>query len=285
MIKDHQSYLYGLDACSEKVWSQYGVLLHHATESDGAGGWWIPGYVEPSGVERVGAGFTDDSLVRLGPRGEILWQKSLTQILLDHGMEHALFTAGDYQDDPIHLNDIEPVLEDGPYWKKGDLFLWLRHLSLVVLYRPSEGRLVWSRQGPWMAQHDVDVLDDHRIAVFSNNAYNAGYGDYVRGSNEVLVYDFATGEVTSPWRDALLALGVKTRSEGLAEVTPAGNLVIEDENNGRLLILGPDGQLLASYLNRAGDGSIFTMGWSRIVAPALAESALAAVSARGGCGG
>lgn len=57
------------------------------------------------------------------PSGEILWQTSLTQILLDHGMEYAVFTAGDYRPDPIHLNDIEPVLTDGPYWKKGDLFL------------------------------------------------------------------------------------------------------------------------------------------------------------------
>lgn len=285
VIKDHGTPLARIDACGALVWRQAEDMFKHSTNMDAEGKLWVPIVIEPHDPA-YGPQFAEDALARVEPAdGRVLERVSTVPLLEAAGYYPQMFGAGAARNDPVHMNDIQPVREDGPYWKKGDLFLSMRNLSLVALYRPSEGRLVWSRQGPWMAQHDVDVLDDHRIAVFSNNAYNAGYGDYVRGSNEVLVYDFATGEVTSPWRDALRALGVKTRSEGLAEVTPAGNLVIEDENNGRLLILGPDGQLLASYLNRAGDGSIFTMGWSRIVAPALAESALAAVSARGGCGG
>lgn len=279
VIKDHQSYLYGLDACSEKVWSQYGVLLHHATESDGAGGWWIPGYVEPSGVERVGAGFTDDSLVHLGPRGEILWQKSLTQILLDHGMEHALFTAGDYQDDPIHLNDIEPVLEDGPYWKKGDLFLSLRHMSMIMLYRPSTDEIVWSKEGPWLAQHDVDILDSSRIGVFNNNAYDRGTDARVHGTNEIVVYDFATGEVSRPWDAAMKAADVKTLFEGLFQVLPDGSAMVEEENSGRLVFVGQDGSVRAEFINKAADGLAYRLGWSRHLTQEQGEAALARLSA------
>ena len=79
-----------------------------------------------------------------------------------------LFTKGMYNHDPIHLNDIEPVLADGPYWKKGDLFLSLRNVSAVMLYRPSTDEIVWIKRGPWIAQHDVDILDDHRIGIYDN---------------------------------------------------------------------------------------------------------------------
>lgn len=279
VIKDHQSYLYGLDACSEKVWSQYGVLLHHATESDGAGGWWIPGYVEPSAVERVGAGFTDDSLVHLGSKGEILWQKSLTQILLDHGMEYALFTAGDYQDDPIHLNDIEPVPEDGPYWKKGDLFLSLRHMSMVMLYRPSTDEIVWSKTGPWLAQHDVDILDATRIGVFNNNAYDRGTDARVHGTNEIVVYDFATGEVSRPWDAAMKAADVKTLFEGLFQVLPDGSAMVEEENSGRIVFVGQDGTVRAEFINKAADGLAYRLGWSRHLTQEQGDAALARLSA------
>ena len=36
-------------------------------------------------------------------------------------------------------------------------------MSLIALYRPSTGRILWTRAGPWSAQHDVSILDDHRI--------------------------------------------------------------------------------------------------------------------------
>lgn len=285
VIKDHGTPLVRIDACGAPVWRQAQDMFKHSANMDAEGRLWVPSVIEPPDPA-YGPKFAEDALTMVDPAdGRVLEQVSTVPLLDAAGYYPQMFGAGAARDDPVHMNDIEPVQKDGPFWRKGDLFLSMRNLSLVALYRPSEHRLVWSQQGPWMAQHDVDVLDDHRISVFSNNAYNAGYGDYVRGANEVLVYDFATGEVSSPFRDALAALGVKTRSEGLAEFTPAGNLVVEDENNGRILILGPDGRLLASYLNRAGDGSIFTMGWSRVVAGTLAESAMAAIAARAGCEG
>jgi hypothetical protein len=283
VIKDHGTPLARIDACGALVWRQAEDMFKHSTNMDAEGRLWVPSVIEPHDPA-YGPKFSEDALAVVDPAdGRIIEQVSTVPLLDAAGYYPQMFGAGAARNDPIHMNDIEPVLQDGPYWRKGDLFMSMRNLSLIALYRPSEGRIVWSQEGPWMAQHDVDVLDDHRISVFSNNAYNAGHGDYVRGANEVLVYDFATGQVSSPWRDALAALQVLTRSEGLADSTSAGNLVVEDENNGRLLVLGPDGQLLATYLNRAGDGKIFTMGWSRVVDSNLARDALAAIAAGNGC--
>ena len=75
-----------------------------------------------------------------------------------------------YGDDPIHLNDIEPVNFDSNHWLKGDIFLSIRSLSLIILYRPSTNKVIWYKQGPWRFQHDIDIIDEGTIAIFDNNA-------------------------------------------------------------------------------------------------------------------
>ena len=224
IIKDHQSALFRITPCGDAVWTQDEHLYHHSTQPDGAGGVWVPSYVEPSPIKKTGKLFKDDALARIGPDGKLLYFKSLTQIMIDNGLFYAIFGPGTKLDDPLHLNDIEPVLADGPYWRKGDLFLSLRHLSAIILFRPSTGKIVWMKRGPWMGQHDVDIIDDHTIGVFNNNAYNAGTGPYVRGISEVLYYDFATDSVSSPFRAGLEKIHTLSFYEGLFDLMPSGYL-------------------------------------------------------------
>ena len=71
--------------------------------------------------------------------------------------------------DPLHLNDIEPLLSDGRHWKKGDLFISLRNRSTVLLYRPLTNKIMRTIQGSFYGQHDVDVISDSTISIFNNN--------------------------------------------------------------------------------------------------------------------
>lgn len=201
----------------------------------------------------------------------------------ENGLRAMLFTAGGYLRDGLHLNDIQPALTDSAYWKKGDLFLSLRHKSLIIQYRPSTGKIIWMKQGPWLAQHDVDILDDHRIAVFNNNAYERGKGWWIDGASEVTVYDFATDTATNPYHDTLLAENVTSLTEGLFDMTSSGHVVIEEENRGRILILDPAGKLVASYVNRAPDGQVYGLGWSRWITRAEGDAALTAIAAGTPC--
>ena len=57
-------------------------------------------------------------------------------------MIHRIFSQDSFKSDPTHLNDIQPVLKDGPYFKKGDLFLSLKFLSMVILYRPETNKII-----------------------------------------------------------------------------------------------------------------------------------------------
>ncbi|WP_181366385.1 arylsulfotransferase family protein [Albidovulum aquaemixtae] len=275
LIKDHYSVLLGLDACARRAWLQDAAYFHHSTEPDGQGGFWSPALMAPQTVDEVPADFFEDALAHVDGAGRLLSQRSLTKVFLDHGLEYLIFAHKKYMQDPLHLNDIQPVLADGPHWKKGDLFLSLRALSIVMLYRPATDEILWMKQGPWMSQHDVDILDDRRIAIFDNHAYDRGHGIRVRGSNQIAVYDFETGEVSYPWNAALTAADVKTPLEGLFTILPNGSLMVEEENFGRLLIFSPDGEVRAEFVNKGADGRAYRMGWSRHLSPDKGDAALA----------
>ena len=138
----------------------------------------------------------DDAIAKLSPNGDIMYQKLVSQIFIENDMEYLLFSVGDdvFTEDPIHLNDIQPVNFDGPFWQKGDIFLSLRHQFMIILYRPSSGKIIWKGTGPFFHQHDVDILNDHSIAIFNNNTKNFVDGERVVGNNEVVIYNFLTDQ-------------------------------------------------------------------------------------------
>ena len=123
--------------------------LHHSIETDIDGNIWVPSHIYPQSlpIEKVGRevkDFFDDAIVKLSPEGRVLYEKSVSQIFIDNSMEYLLFSVGynQFDVDPIHLNDIQPVNYDSQYWKKGDVFLSLRHQSMILLYRPSTNKII-----------------------------------------------------------------------------------------------------------------------------------------------
>ena len=279
LVKDHGFPMARINPCGERVWMYSAQATHHATERAPNGNFWTPVQVNPTAIPGVGPDFLDHGIMEFTPDGKVVQETSLTQMMLDNGMRPLVFAVGRYHDDKIHLNDIQPVPGDGPYWKTGDLFVSLRELSTVMLIRPSTGKVLWSKTGPWMYQHDVDVLDDHRIGVFNNNNNPMALGFEVQGNNEVLVYDFATDQVTSPWRDAFIKSDIRTIEGGSFTLTPTGAMMVDEDNYGRIVFLGPDGREQFSYVNRNPDGNIYRNGWSRYVTQADGDAARAVLAA------
>lgn len=120
--------------------------FHHSIETDAEGNIWVPSHMYPQSlpIEKVGRniieekGYYDDGIVKVSPEGEILFEKSVSQIFIDNRLEYLLFSSvGDWDSyfdiDPIHLNDIQPVDFDGKFWKQGDVFLSPRNQSMIIL--------------------------------------------------------------------------------------------------------------------------------------------------------
>lgn len=277
MVRNHNSPMVRLDRCQKVAWMQDDIDFHHSTNMDADGNFWVPSRIEPSKVA-YGEMFNDHSLAKISPAGEVLFNKSMAEILIENGQLALVFGAGVYDDDPLHMNDIEPVLKDGPHWKKGDLFVSMRHRSLVLQYRPSTNEVIWMQQGPWMAQHDVDIIDDHTISIFNNNVYDKGTGWFILGQSDVLFYDFETHEVTSPYATLTKSQDLKTLTEGLYDRAADGHAMIEEENSGRILITDPQGDLVAEFINRAENGDVYRLGWSRLMSQQDGDAALSAIT-------
>lgn len=268
------------DSCSALSLFQDGAIYHHSLERDHAGNFWVPKRIEPKTVAIGNNTFLDDGITLISPTGEVLFEKSVVQLLDDNGLGYLIYGKGEANNDPIHLNDIQPALTDGKFWKQGDIFLSLRHQSMIVLYRPSTNTVLWHKQGPWMHEHDVDILNDHQISIFNNNAITENKSDLVvRDSNNVLVYNFQTNQVTSPWQAGFEKLELRTKTEGRGEIV-GKEVFVEETNYGRLIQFLPDGTVSWQFINRATDGNVYIVSWSRLISRELGDQVRAAVSQR-----
>ena len=275
LVFQDSSPLRKIDECSNLIFQNTQDRFHHSIETDIDGNIWVPSYMYPQTlpIEKVGRdieeehGYIDDGIVKLSPNGEVLFEKSVSQIFIDNNLEYLLFAVGDFgfTKDPIHLNDIQPVDFDGNFWKKGDVFLSLRHQSMVLLYRPLTNKIIWKGTGPFFRQHDVNILNDHKISVFNNNNKEFVNIDVVDGHNEVIIYDFKLNKYSSYLTDSLIKNDVRTKTNGRSQILPNGDLFIEETKYGRTLYINSDGSLRWTHVNRANNGNVYSIGWSRIL--------------------
>ena len=277
------------DACSNFLWEATipeGILTNASLELDEHGNIWTAAAKKStqfSNSETADAGAApsrhiDNLVVHLSPSGEVIYSKSITDILIEHHLANFIFVFSEFTiPDPLHLVDIQPALTSGTHWQKGDLLISLKHLSMVLLYRPSTDSVLWHGVGHTSFQSDVNFVDGSSLVIFDNNtptylqpnAKDRKQKDLrfkqVEGHSKVLVYDFATDQYSHYLEDALRVHQVKTAVQGRNQVLPNGHLFVEETEFGRVLYFNADGNLRWSHVNRAEDGKVYAMGSSRIL--------------------
>lgn len=268
--------------CGKLLWEQDAAAFHHSIETDEQKNIWVPAHVEPKTLPIGGPGFLQDTVTKLSPDGKIVFSKAVVDILAENGLGYLVYGHGFAQDDPVHLNDIEPVRTDGAIWRKGDVFLSLRNRSLVLLYRPATGKILWSRAGDdaWIHQHDVAILDDHTITVFDNRSpLRQEQRLETDGVNRLVRVDVRTGAATPVYPEAFRKLDLRTGQQGRGLLLPDGKVVVEETDFGRVLQFDRNGDEDWSFVNRATNGRVYLLNWSRIVPRELGDAALTAIGA------
>ena len=276
-----------VDNCSRLVWQNTPAphdTYHHSIEVDIDGHIWSLGEHErlhPAVKDGLaGKPFTDNRIIKLNSDGEVLFTKSIADILRENDLEYLLWgiKQSTYSIDWVHSNDLQPAHSDTKYWKKGDVLISIHTASLVLLYRPSTNQLIWHSLGYTNAQHDTDFIDDSKISIFDNNTafkvqkprfpINDRVVDetvWSDGHSQVIVYDFATQKYSSYFDEALSVHEVRTPSQGRSEILPNGELFVEETDSGRTLYFNADGSLRWSHVNRAEDGNVYIVAWSRML--------------------
>ena len=126
------------------------------------------------------SGYWDDSIIKLNINGEIIFRKSVTEILIENKLVDDYFfqNTGLKAHDPIHLNDIELALNDTNIGKKAS-FLSARHLSQQYIIGQVQIKWLIILQVLFM-QHDVDIISNNEISIFNNNNFiiNNEYSSY-----------------------------------------------------------------------------------------------------------
>ena len=244
-----------IDVCSKLVW-QNDKIFHHSSEFDHLGYLWKPSEISPGAYSKYHEKYLDQHISKINiDNGQIVYNNSLTKILIENNLEH-LITSTYLGNNPVHLNDIQPVKKDTEFWKKGDLFLSLRSISTVILYRPSTNKIIWYSQGPWSKQHDVDIIDNTTIGVFNNNTALNNF-EFLDKNSEIIYYNFKNKNFSSPFKNFFDKYNIKTWSQGLFDLSKDG-LLIESTDFSEIFFFDINNKkLLWSYIN---DANIY---WSR----------------------
>ena len=241
--------------------------FHHSIEFARDGALVIP-IVNSSPLQSLPADYRDDGYAVVTLDGKIVERYSASKILMDNGYRSLLLGVGEFEYDRIHLNDAQPVYENVGTAQVGDVVLSLRNLSTVLLYRPRNNRIMWLKTGPWLNQHDVNMLEDGSWSIFGNDVCRLPRDELELANerSEVYVYDPQSDIVTTPYTDIFASAEMISRAEGRSKILPNGDIYVEETNFNRLLRVSPT-QVRWEYVNGNRPRVSGALHWCRYLSP------------------
>ncbi len=262
LVSDSSGPLFKIDLCSNLIWINDEEVFHHSKELNHENYIWSVGYLNPTSRLMKNILFKDvydDAIIKINADGKIIYKKSVNEILIENKKGDMVNRLG-LNNDPIHINDIEPALFNSKYWNKGDVFISSRFLSAIIHFRPSTNKVINFLTGPFSQQHDVDIISDKEISIFNNNNF-ISHEEY----SEIIIYNFETKEYRKMFNDQLLKENFKTYSEGLSHIFEDGSLIVEEQNHGRLILFNKDGNKEWEFVNKDINGDIGITHWIRVI--------------------
>ncbi|HCP41232.1 MAG TPA: hypothetical protein DIT65_05505 [Cryomorphaceae bacterium] len=276
-----------IDKNSERLWKQDSIAHHHAINIGADNTFWANTYGKDNG-EHIYYGarfnidgrefpFIDNTITQFDAEsGRILFHKSVTEILIENDLTHLLIKS-DSPGDPLHINDIQPVLQDGPKMKKGDVFISSRTSSWIMHFRPSTGKMIELIEGPFMSQHDVDIESDSTIIFFNNG------GQTLKGERPsqhrladnlievapqfsgIVRYHLGIGKFEHIYPELFAENEIFSFTESLVEELSGGGYFIEEQNSSVLWVL-KDGEVkYKNILNSQHEGHHHLANWGRVM--------------------
>jgi len=257
--------LFKINTCSNIEWGIKGSF-HHSIEQDPYGNFWVPSVIRSASYDKdVFVGYRDNAITNVSSDGKVLFKKSVSKILEENGYRGLLFGAGSYDQDAIHLNDIQPAHYSTEYWEKGDLLVSIRNRSAIFLYRPSTDKIIWLKTGPWINQHDPDYIGQSKISLFGNDMVR-GIGKLgqhlMDGHNNIYLLDLADGSVFTPYSEVLKEFDVRSLMGSRQERLENGDVFVEETKHGRLLRVSSK-QVIWEFTVKIDEDTVGLGNWSR----------------------
>lgn len=239
--------------CGEPLWTTRGAYRYAVTPDEaGRSLWTLRG---PDTVVQVA--LADGGVLREITMDEVIQANPQINVLeIRRRIDDALGAnprgePGRWLEDPIHLNDVDPLprawARQFPRFRGGELLLSARSLNLLLAIDPKSLQARWWRIGQTRGQHDPDWLPDGRIVVIDNRP--------ARHDTTVVAigpYSYERTVLFDGQHDNFYS-----RIRGRQEWHDNGLHTISSPQQGRALELGAANQVMFEVFNRKpGDPSI-----------------------------
>ena len=215
----------------------------------------------------------DDMVAILSPDGQELKRVNLLHAMARSPYARLLSTVPWYttrdNGDYLHTNTVNVL--DGtraaklPEAGPGRVLLSFREINAIAILDIDRDEIVWATRGPWLRQHDPDLLANGNILLFDNQGH-VGPG----GVTRLIEFDPATRQVV--WSYAGTAQErFESEVRSSQERLPNGNTLITESDGGRLFEITPAGETVWSYTNPVRGGSegelIPIVAWAQRIDP------------------
>ena len=241
-----------LDRCSSLLWYRPIRAHHDVTVAEDGTIWTLNFRIETDASRvppRMRVPMERNTVVQLSPQGEGVKEFDILDGLLRAGY-HGLVLDGPAGHprsnvvDPVHANDIE-IVDRGfaakhSFADPGDLLLSLRTIDSLVLFDPQAEQAKWVMTGPFLRQHDPDLLPDGSISVFDNRTAKAQHNEAVHltarqlfGFSRIIRIDPATQRIVWEYSGTEEA-PFYTSVQGDHQTLPNGNVLAVETEAGRL---------------------------------------------------
>lgn len=279
--------LYKLNHKNQVVWHNDQYYFHHAISRSADGNVWTCTSEPITEYNSKGELFNYDSpfLTKINSEsGEVMYHKAVAKILKENELDYLIHgvsnSVSSLHTDPIHLNDVMPVLKDGPYWNEGDLFISIRNRSMILHYRPSTNDLLNVIRGPFYNQHDVDVYNDSTISFFDNHISGLNTVSLTKEQpiphskttlnehSRVMLYHLGSNEFEPYENNLFKEHYIYTPTQGLHHFLNNGYLFVESTDQGIIFIVDEKGEaVFKKYLHKPKKGLVEPPHWVTVIEP------------------
>jgi len=241
-------FAFELDACGNLIWINNKERFHGNILKNNAGNYLFKNYKYPlsksAKIYNKNYSFHEDSISEIDKTGNIIKQFSIFEILLKNN----LLNINDINSTmPLDFIDLEIFENSNNIWQKNDLLISLSKISLILIYRPKNDKIIKIIKGPFSRQSDVDIIGN-KIIIFDNNTIYNEKGEINKFPN-IYSYNIFQDKFKKIFTDIHKKLNLRNSYNSSGEII-GNKIIVSSKDKGELYYLDENLEKIWSFKNK-----------------------------------